>query len=146
MFCIIKFYRPFNSKRSNKKITSSEDQPKKEDDRPVFENSKTATILEYLEGLISGLAWWSGWKLDQTYFLGHNWTQKSHNCPKSISPEPFVVESWFTPQNDRNTYFIISVLYPSDNRKCPKNTAFCFMGPYIDKIAWFFISREPLML
>ena len=70
---------------------------------------------------------------------------KAPKFPKSISREPLVVESWLTPQNDRNTWFTIGVLrhvYFSDNQKSPKNTIFWFLEPYNDKVAWFSISGE----
>ena len=80
-----------------------------------------------------------------THFGGQYWAQKHQNCPKSISRKPLVVESWLTPQNDRKTWFTIGVLrhvYFSDNRKSPKNTIFCFLGPFNDKVAWFSIFGE----
>ena len=39
----------------------------------------------------------------RNHFLGQNWTQKSQNCPKSISRKPLVAESCSALQNDRKT-------------------------------------------
>ena len=80
--------------------------------------------MESLEGLFLGLIWWSGWKVSKTHFLGQNWAQEPQNCPKSISRELLVVESWLTPQNDRKTWFTMGSLryeYLSDYWKCPKD-------------------------
>ena len=121
------------------------DQSREGGDRPIIPNSETAVVLESLECLIRGLIWWSDWKVGETHFGSQYWTQKHQNCPKSISRKPLVVESWLTPQNDRKTWFTIGVLrhvYFSDNRKSPKNTIFCFLGPFNDKVAWFSISGE----
>ena len=121
------------------------DQSREGGDRPIIPNSETAVVLESLECLIRGLIWWSDWKVGETHFGGQYWAQKHQNCPKSISRKPLVVESWLTPQNDRKTWFTIGVLrhvYFSDNRKSPKNTIFCFLGPFNDKVAWFSISDE----
>ena len=99
--------------------------------------------MESLEGLFSGLTWWSGQKLDKTHFLSENWTQKPQNCSKSISRELLVLRSWLTSQNNRKTWFAIGVLryvHPSENRRCHKNTSFFFFfGSYKDEIIWFSI-------
>ena len=53
-------------------------------------------------------------------FLGQKGPKRA-KIPKSISPEPLVVESCLTPQNDRKPQLSISVsysIYPSRNRKC----------------------------
>ena len=76
-----------------------------------------------------GLTWWSGWKVGEITFSGQN-------CTKSLFCELVVAESWFTPQNDRKTWFTVGALrhvYPSDNRKCPKDTV-VFGGPCNDVI------------
>ena len=39
----------------------------------------------------------------QNPFFGQNWTQNSQNCPKSISREPLVIESWLIHENDHKT-------------------------------------------
>ena len=91
------------------------------------------------------MIWWSDWKVGETNFGGQYWAQKHQNSQKSISREPLAVESWLTPQNDCKTWLTIDVLrhvYFSDNRKSPKNTIFYFLGPFIDKVAWFSISGE----
>ena len=70
-------------------------------------------------------------------FFGPNWAQKLQNCPKSIFHEVLVIESWLTPQNDRKTWFTMGALryvYPSENRKCPKKTFFCFWGLIMIKL------------
>ena len=112
-------------------------------DRPIFANSETATsALESLEGLFSGLTWFSGWKMDKTYILGQNLPSKPPNCPKFISRKPFVVESWLTLQNDHKDYFTMGVVrfvYPSEKHECPEKTIFCFLGTYNKGIAWFSI-------
>ena len=59
------------------------------------------------------------------------------------------VESWFKTQKDLRTLFTMDDLryvYPSDNRKFPKNTIYCFLRPYNDKIAWFSIFLVPLVV
>ena len=74
--------------------------------------------------------------MGETDFGDQNWTLKCRNCPKTISREPLIVESWLTPQNDHQNEFTIGVLryvYPSDNRKCPKNV---FFGPTIMKFPY----------
>ena len=106
---------------------ASKDQSRQGGDRPIIANSKTAAVLESIASLFSGLTWRSSQKLGETHFLGQNWAQKPQICPKSVSGESLVVESCFIYQNDRQTGFALGFLgyvYPSDNRKCPKNTIF----------------------
>ena len=42
-------------------------------DCPIFANSQTAAVLEYLEGLFWGLTWWSDWKVCKTDFWPKLW-------------------------------------------------------------------------
>ena len=74
---------------------------RREGDRPIIASTETAAVSESLDGLFEGLNWWSDWKESKTSFLGQNWTQNCQNSLKSISRESLVVESWLTPQNDR---------------------------------------------
>ena len=39
---------------------------------------------------------------------------------------------------------VLRYVYPPNNRKCPKN--FLFWGPHNDEVAWFSMSREPLVV
>ena len=81
--------------------------------------------------------WWSGWKVGKTNFGWSLWVQNSQNCPKYISREPLVLESWLTSQNNCNTGFTMGGLryvYPSDKWKCTKNTIFYFLGLIMTKL------------
>ena len=78
-------------------------------DPPVIVNSKKAAAFESLEGLFSGLTWWSGWQMGETHFLGQSSAQKPQNWPKSMFCDPLVVESWLTPQNDYKTWFTMGL-------------------------------------
>ena len=78
---------------------------KEGEDCPIIGNSETTAVLESLDGLFSGLTCWSGWKMGETIFFGQNWAPKPQHCPKSISCELLVIESWLTHLNDWKTWF-----------------------------------------
>ena len=78
--------------------------------------------------------------MGETHFLDQISTQNPLNCPKLISREVLAVKSWLAPQNDLINYGWSIYVYPSVNRKWNKNTIFCFLWPYDDKIAWFSIK------
>ena len=66
----------------------------------IVANSETAAILKSLQVLFSGLTWWSDWKVGETrFFCAEIGSISPRNCPKSISTESLVVESWMTPES-----------------------------------------------
>ena len=84
-------------------------------------------------------------KSGQNSIFGPKLGSKPQNCPKSISHEPLVVESWLTPQNDWKTWFTIGILkyvYLSGSRKCPKKSFFCFYFVLYDEMSKVLISWE----
>ena len=109
-------------------------------DGPIIVNSETAVVLESLEDLFSGLTYGSCWKVDS----------KAPKLPKIhilwTSGHRRLVES--TKHSKVLIYYERpAILYPSDNRKCPKSKIIiCFWGPYNDDIVWFSISRKPLVV
>ena len=74
--------------------------------------------------------WMIRLKGGQNPFFGPTFGPQTPKCPKSIPREPLVVESWLTALHDSKIWFTMGVLryvYPSDNRKYPKNNFF-FLG------------------
>ena len=64
----------------------------------------------------------SGWN----QFIFPNWAEKRQNFPKSIFRELLIVENW---PFKMTAMGVLWCTYPSDNRKCPKNTfLFVFLG------------------
>ena len=70
------------------------DQPKK--------RGWSSNYCKHRDSSCFGILRWSIWRTELVIsFLGQNWTQNCQNSLKSISRESLVVESWLTPQNDR---------------------------------------------
>ena len=63
--------------------------------------------------------------------------QQGQRLQNSVSLEPMVVESWLTPQNDRNTHFPICVsynVYPKNQQKSEKMVFYPISGEEIGQI------------